>query len=525
MNDLATITQSQEESVEVEGRQRDMWLTLGQMILEGRKGDLIETLPLDEIASDGFLDYCLEQANRIQLTFVAGLRKNIGKGTRVDYHILKIASQCADTNPNGCSIEKKSVPYKFTKLDAKREDWSARFVAAQSYAAAYQDYRVLFQNVKEACARNRLSDAEADIINFTMTLVARTDTSLNSTRVKKSQFLCSLSNYALADANYQRWGPIWGRSDIWIEHLVAQAIDKKNCTALSNLLNRFSTQSPRRYLYESVLHTLQNDYLRSWSAIQYCLEYFDFDALKFEISSIEMLPSPEDGVSEKKVKESKTIESAIADLFDALSGLNCQLILMAGTLLGYCRSGGILVFDKDVDFAVINSTPESREAIAERLKQHPAFELALVEDENVGFKHLMSTLAIDIFYLDSCDQNLIQTVRLPYGPVVKLSFSNFSLKPIEFLGQKFYIPTEPEKMLEENYGDWKTEDRYFQTLVEAPNLLHADSLAHKVFCYQMLLKHLIEHSPQKTSAENQKLKHFAHRTKRYIEHQFGRLGT
>jgi hypothetical protein len=60
------------------------------------------------------------------------------------------------------------------------------------------------------------------------------------------------------------------------------------------------------------------------------------------------------------------------------------------------------------------------------------------------------------------------------GQKAKWLNSPFTLKPMDFLGTTFQIPSDPELYLAENYGDWKTPAKDFDTVVDTPNMTVTD---------------------------------------------------
>ena len=45
----------------------------------------------------------------------------------------------------------------------------------------------------------------------------------------------------------------------------------------------------------------------------------------------------------------------------------------------------------------------------------------------------------------------------------------FELKTTDFLGIQQYVPDNPELYLDENYGDWRTPNPFFDARIDAPN--------------------------------------------------------
>ena len=166
---------------------------------------------------------------------------------------------------------------------------------------------------------------------------------------------------------------------------------------------------------------------------------------------------------------------ALVDLNRAFEEAGARCFLISGTLLGLIREGGIIGWDKDIDVGIFTEEcPEDLEVFFQRHKQ---FRLGRVDlsSDRVRAVHRNGT-AIDIFphYPEG-------ELRWHDGTATRWWNTPFGLKKMKFLGIDQYVPEDPEKYLDENYGDWRTPDPHFDARIDAPNAeiidrAHYDSL-------------------------------------------------
>ena len=154
---------------------------------------------------------------------------------------------------------------------------------------------------------------------------------------------------------------------------------------------------------------------------------------------------------------------ALVDLNRAFDEIGARAFLISGTLLGLIREGGIIGWDKDIDVGIFTEEcPEDLEGFFQRHKQ---FRLGRVDlsSDRLRAVHRNGT-AIDIFphYREG-------GLRWHDGTATRWWNTEFGLKQTEFLGVQQYIPDDPERYLDENYGDWRTPEPNFDARIDAPN--------------------------------------------------------
>lgn len=154
---------------------------------------------------------------------------------------------------------------------------------------------------------------------------------------------------------------------------------------------------------------------------------------------------------------------ALACLQQDFQRLGWQFFLISGTLLGCIREGNILGHDKDIDVGVMEDVPLPQ--LAQALRQSGRFLVQhSVHDKVLQVRHANGVL-IDIFTHWLEDGLLHHS-----GQKTGWTNSPFGLKETEFLGERFAIPDDPERYLAENYGDWRTPKKDYDTFSDTPNM-------------------------------------------------------
>lgn len=163
-------------------------------------------------------------------------------------------------------------------------------------------------------------------------------------------------------------------------------------------------------------------------------------------------------------KFSSNAALALSDLNQAFSELGVRAFLISGTLLGKVRENGIIGWDKDIDVGYFSE--ECEVDLEACFMRHGKFRLGKVDltSDRLRLIHVNGTW-IDVFphYLEGGK-------RWHDGTATRWWNMPFELDQTEFLGIKQYIPDNPELYLEENYGDWRKPNPFFDARIDAPNV-------------------------------------------------------
>lgn len=154
---------------------------------------------------------------------------------------------------------------------------------------------------------------------------------------------------------------------------------------------------------------------------------------------------------------------ALRDLDAATQELGVRTFLISGTLLGFVRDNAIIQWDKDIDLGVM--TEECPDDIEAFFNAQSSFNVRRVDlsSDRLRINH-ENGVWIDLF-----PHYLAGGLRWHDGTATRWWNTPFELERIEFLGVDHYIPEAPERYLDENYGDWRTPDPYFDARIDAPN--------------------------------------------------------
>jgi len=97
-------------------------------------------------------------------------------------------------------------------------------------------------------------------------------------------------------------------------------------------------------------------------------------------------------------------------------------------------------------------------------------------------------VTIDFFFFHQHQDHFLHGIDYKYGFTQNLKFSLFELREVEFLGDIFYIPSNVEQNLTENYGDWRTPQSSYVVTVESPAIVDKGSLKHQFIGIMELLR-------------------------------------
>lgn len=174
---------------------------------------------------------------------------------------------------------------------------------------------------------------------------------------------------------------------------------------------------------------------------------------------------------------------ALADLQDILSGIGKRAFLLSGTLLGYAREGQLLAHDKDIDVCIIGW--EDQFNILDAIQKSGLFWINFkkLKGQNcycIPIAHLQHHITIDLFFGHPENGKLITGIDHDFGYLQKFAFTPFELQEIDFLGKKFFAPSDIDRNLTENFGDWRHPDPGYLSHLESPAIVDPGGLIYQV---------------------------------------------
>ena len=202
------------------------------------------------------------------------------------------------------------------------------------------------------------------------------------------------------------------------------------------------------------------------------------DLLENMADDSEIVPVDSDGIrlasGEKDSSFLSRSSHALTDLANLLHHAQQKIFLVSGTLLGYVREGRLLDHDKDIDIGVIGW--EEQFALFKVLWESPLFSI-LPEHLHGSATHLLpinhrsTGVAIDIFLYRMLEEKLITGVEFDFGHRQRFAFTPFELSSIKFLDVDLYVPSDSERNLTENFGNWRIPDKGYISHLESPSAM------------------------------------------------------
>ncbi|MGA9797248.1 MAG: hypothetical protein WBQ17_17110 [Rhizomicrobium sp.] len=169
-------------------------------------------------------------------------------------------------------------------------------------------------------------------------------------------------------------------------------------------------------------------------------------------------------------------ERALLDLKTDLDAGGFAFFLISGTLLGCMREGRLLGHDKDIDVGI--PADVDMDALRAHLRSTGRFRVRPLPVQTVVRAIHANGTSIDLFRHWLEDGQMVHQ-----GQKAKWTNTPFALKPQDFLGATFQVPSDPERYLAENYADWKTPAKDFDTVVDTPNMTVTDREHLIWYCY------------------------------------------
>jgi hypothetical protein len=163
----------------------------------------------------------------------------------------------------------------------------------------------------------------------------------------------------------------------------------------------------------------------------------------------------------------------VADVTRRLEQFGIRPFLMSGTLLGFIRDGTFLEHDHDVDLGIL---PDVQLSSVERALAGSGLKLTVEADGLWLLAVHSSGLHIDFFRHELRDDRFWHSTRIH-------SWWNtpFALRALEAEGHQWWIPDDPTRYLDENYGEWAAPVAFYDISFDTPNRTYrptADAVRH-----------------------------------------------
>ncbi|SET31592.1 cytidyltransferase-like domain-containing protein [Nitrosomonas marina] len=173
-----------------------------------------------------------------------------------------------------------------------------------------------------------------------------------------------------------------------------------------------------------------------------------------------------------------------------LAGEGIPAFPYAGTLLGLEREGRLLDYDKDIDIAVWLPLFEQCCTVLEK-HGWSAVPLRIGYQNYRDFIHQESGITLDVCGLEKCNgQQIVGGFKLPdysenYQRVTVFPYFDLTQRTTSY-GNTWY-PEQPEKILTSFYGDWRTPNPLWDTVISSLNLKKFTLLV-RCYGYHRLVK-------------------------------------
>ncbi|HET7267182.1 MAG TPA: tetratricopeptide repeat protein [Oleiagrimonas sp.] len=205
----------------------------------------------------------------------------------------------------------------------------------------------------------------------------------------------------------------------------------------------------------------------------------DDAVLQFRTSlELRLQHPPRTGRPGKKKKDfnQPATEALLWTTLSTLAKAGVHAFAAFGTLLGLTREGGLLPFDKDIDLGIPNS--EMRRA-CEVLEANGWIEMSDVQPHMINpipFYHPLEKITLDVsgFVVDRVASRSCEGVWWDNVPWEDNRITEFPPLELEKAtspdDQPIWSLRDPEQWLDVLYGDWRTPDPDFDTIIAARNL-------------------------------------------------------
>ncbi len=292
-------------------------------------------------------------------------------------------------------------------------------------------------------------------------------------------------------------------------------IDPGSSKGLHNLATNMQNQGIDKSAEEHFenLHKLAPDYLtaytnHSWTQIQ--LGNFG-RAIQVAMEGIIRVSRLTEAVNRQigkplqvKLPSDNSLEALLAAKA-ALEKVGVPWFVSFGTLLGFVRDGDFISYDTDIDLGVWPDAPLDR--IVECMCEHefvlrPKYlngEAITLSDRVEGAVNVAlyfrDKIALDI-YVHFPAKNKIRSGMMIGPETLWFEVSKFTTEFGHFLGHQFPMPGDPERYLQENYGEWRIPDPDYVFLF-APNIVGGYPLCARAFAHHKLCALLVKRNYQR----------------------------
>jgi hypothetical protein len=218
-----------------------------------------------------------------------------------------------------------------------------------------------------------------------------------------------------------------------------------------------------------------------------------------------------DQTEHSKDFNSNAAKQTLLDFKSILDEINIKPFLVSGTLLGYERNGAFLSHDKDIDIGIIGQ--QHQYDVVETLVKSNKFSIDFnyIKGQQtyvIPVIHKETGISIDMFFYHYEDDLLVTGINSEWGYIQKFGFTPFSLVPCTFLGVDFYVPSDIDLNLSENYGNWRVPDPGYIAHLESPSMLEKGGLIHILIGRLMLAKALKEDDLKKAKRILSVMRHY-----------------
>lgn len=157
------------------------------------------------------------------------------------------------------------------------------------------------------------------------------------------------------------------------------------------------------------------------------------------------------------------VELALKGIKGLLDKTKTPFFLIGGTLLGAIREGGIINSDYDVDIGVFQKDIDCP-MLCQAITSSQSFCLKDIVDPHLVKVMHENGVELDIFLHDYHDGKVRHK-----GRVHEWFNDDFCLGAVELFGERFNVPKNAAKWLEENYGYWKNPILFYNVSYDTPN--------------------------------------------------------